>query len=232
MKSLIFLVTLMAAYSGTALAHGNHDSEESNPARIILPEEEDDYFGRNWRTFNLFQIYQYRFNQTTWGECSEAITGNFSGYKCSDKRAISVILKKFLADHVYTCINRGLAAQGGGRVAELHIEHNGITGDARHSPRSLHAENRAIDVKAFDMKLADGKVKKFVYAGTANRPFYVAFRNCWGDVIKNYNGCPYASGVRMHTGSIGWEDKNHKQHLHLSVPYCVGGSYSRSFYQR
>lgn len=200
--------------------------EEREHARMISPEEEA-FLDTFWQAFAV-----KRFPQTTWGECSEAISGNYAGYACSDKRVISVILKKFIGENIYTCINRGLSAQGGGRVQELHIIHNGITGDAAHSPRSLHAENRAIDIKTLDMKLADGRLKKLVYEGTTNRAFYTAFRKCWGQVINTQNGCPLYKSSSQLTGSIGWEDANHRHHLHLSVPHCVSGKYSTSYYQK
>lgn len=228
-----FTALLLAAlvFSPAAFAHDNEKDGDArgNHTRMITPDEEE-YLESFW---GIFAAPRYKFAQTIWGECSEAISGNYSGYQCSEKRAISVILKKFIGENIYSCINKGLAAQGGGFVADLHIEHAGITGDAAHSPRSLHAENRAIDVKALDMKLSDGRVKKFVYAGTANRAFYTAFRKCWGEVIKTKNGCPYYAGNNvMYTGSIGWEDADHRQHMHLSVPYCVGGRYMTSYYQR
>lgn len=213
------------------LAHAL-EGDEFEHTRIITPEEEQDYNNSFWSIFSNQPSIQYRFQQTTWGECSEAITGNFSGYACSDKRAISVILKKFLGEGLYQCINKGLAATGGGTVADLHVVHNGITGDARHSPKSLHAENRAIDVVSLQMKLHDGRVKDLVYQGTTNRIFYTAFRKCWGEFVHNRNGCPYASGTVMYTGSIGWENANHQHHLHLSVPYCTGGRYNSAYYQR
>ncbi len=228
--AVLGLSLVASAFSPVAFAH---EGDDEGHTRMIRPEEEQDYLNSFWSIFATSPGVRYRFQQTTWGECSEAISGNYSGYNCSDRRAISVILKKFMGDNIYTCINKGLAAQGGGYVADLHIEHNGITGDANHSPRSLHAENRAIDIKAFDMKLADGRVKKFVYAGTANRAFYTAFRKCWGEVVKTKNGCPYYAGNNvMYTGSIGWEDANHRQHMHLSIPHCVGGKYTSSYYQR
>lgn len=223
---LILLMTLV--FGPAAFAEG----DDEHHTRMIRPEEEQQYRQSFWGQFSISST-PMRFSQTTWNECSEAITGNYFGYACAERRNISVILKKFMNDHIYTCVNKALAAQGGGTVAELHIIHDGITGDARHSPRSLHAENRAIDVKAFEMKLHDGSVKKFTYAGTTNRAFYTAYRNCWGEVVHTYNGCPYVNGSnKMYTGSIGWENADHQQHLHMSVPYCVGGKYSTAYYQR
>ena len=94
-------------------------------------------------------------------------------------------------EHMYKCVNKGLEAQGGGTVDELHIVHAGIYADPSHSPRSLHAENRAIDIKALKITLKSGEVRNLVYSGTTNRTFYKAFRNCWGEIIRTYNGCPY-----------------------------------------
>ncbi len=206
---------------------GKMSDEESYQDEFVLnPEQEEEFYNK------YFFILNYRFAQTTWKECSEEITGNYYGYNCSDRRRISVILKSFIENHIYSCIDEGLAAQGGGKVSELHIVHAGITGDRNHSPRSLHAENRAVDVKSFDMKLTNGSVKEFVFANTSHKPFFKAFRKCWGKVVNKYNGCPLYKGNSELTGSIGWEDKNHKRHMHLSVPYCVSGRYGSGYFQR
>lgn len=228
----ILLVTALLILGQSSQAQTMVEGDDVEHTPMIRPDQEQDYLRSFWRSFSIEPLY--RFKQTEWGECSEAVTGNFKGYACSERRAISVILKKFLIDNIYTCINKGLAAQfGGDTVADLHIVHNGITGDARHSPKSLHAENRAIDIVSLDMKLASGKVTSVVYEGKANRVFYTALRQCWGRVLKAKNGCPYFAGDNiLYTGSIGWENKDHQHHLHLSVPYCVGGSYSSQYYQR
>ncbi len=216
------LLAALLLFSASAFAQLSGDEE--NHTRMITPDQEEQYLNQFW---SIFATSRFRFPQTTWGECSEAITGNYNGYACSDKRAISVILKKFIGENIYSCVNKGLAAQGGGSVKELHIVHNGITGDAEHSPRSLHAENRAIDIVRLEMKLTNGNVKKFVYEGTANRAFYTAFRKCWGNVVMEKNGCPaYGS----YTATIGWENADHRHHLHVSVPYCVNGRYNTSYY--
>lgn len=232
MRWLILLVSCAIIHNHATAQTLVEEGDDVDHTRIITPDEEDEYLRGFWRSFSVQPLY--RFKQTEWGECSEAITGNFKGYACSDHRAISVILKKLLADNIYTCINKGLAAQeGGGTVADLHIVHNGITGDARHSPKSLHAENRAIDIVSLEMKLADGRVKSFVYEGKTNRTFYTAFRNCWGRTLKAKNGCPYYQGSNiLYTGSIGWENKDHQHHLHVSAPHCVSGSYTSLYYQR
>lgn len=204
-------------------------SDETDEA-VLTPEQELEYFS----SLEVFgKALTYRFAQTTWNECSDWVTGNYYGYNCVRSRGISVILKKFIDAHMYKCVNRGLAAQGGGTVSEFHIVHAGIFGDPRHSPRSLHAENRAIDIKSLEVLLTNGTTRNIVYAGAQNREFFKAFRSCWGDIVRTYNGCPTYNGVLMYTGSIGWEDSNHQRHLHTSVPYCLSNkTYGPYYYRR
>ena len=237
MKALFLLfsmtfVCLQAQAGSHALEEEDHEH-----ARTLSHEEEQEFYF-NEMMFNLFGLemtkaQRFRFPQTKWKECSDEITGNYASANCTNRRGISVILKNFIFSYAYNCIDKGLQAQGlGGQVDELHIQHNGILGDRRHSPRSMHAENRAVDVKAFQMKLRDGRKYKFTYALVKNRPFYKAYRKCWGQVVRQHNGCPLYKGNIMRTGSIGWEDRNHKKHMHMSVPYCVGGKYGDYYYRR
>lgn len=216
-----------------AASQDTHSHEEGETDQHVLtPEQEDEYYSTFFPGQSKSTARGFKFSQTTWQECRDEITGNYFGYNCSNNRAISTILKSFMDKHIYKCIDKGLAAQGGGKVDELHVVHAGIFGDPRHSPKSLHAENRAIDVKSFEVKLTNGQVKKFVFSGTTHRSFFKAFRTCWGEVVRANNGCPAYNGNIMYTGSIGWEDKNHQHHMHTSVPYCVGGSYGAYYYRR
>ncbi len=197
---------------------------------VLSPEQEDQYF----KTYfpGSEKARAYKFAQTSWQECTDLVTGNYTGAKCSSSRAISVILKKFMDEHMYKCVNEGLKAQGGGVVDDMHVVHAGIFGDPNHSPRSLHSENRAIDIKSFEVKLSSGAVKTFTFAGSTHRPFFQAFRTCWGNIVKAYNGCPLYKSTASLTASIGHEDKNHQYHMHTSVPYCLGGSYGPFYYQK
>lgn len=197
---------------------------------VFTPEQEEEFL----RTHipGTSKARAFKFAQTTWLECDDTFTGNYYGFNCTNKRVMAVILKKFLDEHSYKCVDEALAAQGGGQVADLHIVHAGISGDPNHSPRSMHAENRAIDIKSMEVKLTSGKVKNFVYEGTTNRKFFTAFRQCWGKVVHENNGCPYYKQSALLTASIGWENANHQRHMHTSVPYCVKGAYSSSYYQK
>ena len=203
-------------------------NEMETDAGVMSPLEEEEY-----RTyFSAKAGSEYKFAQTVWNECADKPTGNYTGAACAKSRGMSVMLKTFIQSHMHKCIDQGLAAQGGGKVSSYHIVHAGIFADPRHSPRSLHAENRAIDIKSLQLKLTNGTSRTLVYEGTPNRAFYKAFRNCWGEIVHTYNGCPYASGVVGYTGSIGWENKDHQHHMHTSIPYCVGSSYGDYYYQR
>lgn len=205
-------------------------SEIETDEHVMSPEEEEAYLNLNIP--GTEKATTFRFAQTTWNECKDPITGNYLGYNCATSRGISVILDSFMNAHIEKCINSGLAAQGGGTAADLHIVHAGIFADPYHSPRSLHSENRAIDIRSFSVKLTSGAVKNFVFEGNQDQKFFAAFRSCWGGVVHTYNGCPYYKGTPGLTGSIGHEDRNHQHHMHTSVPYCVNGQYGSYYYQK
>ena len=173
------------------------------------------------------------FPQTVWNECSGQLTGNYSTYACVKRRNIAVILNSFLQQRLLQCAEEAMHSQTGpGTAQSLHITHAGITGDPRHSPQSLHSFNRAIDVKVLKIALTNGTVRQYTYAKTGNRTFYTALRKCWGNVVRKHNGCPLYSGSTMLTGSIGWENRAHGAHMHLSVPYCYSGSYGPGAWRR
>ena len=179
------------------------EGEEREHAHTLSPEEEANYYR---------EAYQ---------------KGN-----CANRRGISVILKDFMDAYMPICVQEALDEVDGGQLDQLHIIHDGILGDRRHSPRSMHAENRAIDIDSIVVTNYAGEKKRYLYEDVKNRPFYTAFRSCWGRIVHENNGCPYYAGNPLRTGSIGWEDKNHRHHMHTSVPYCVRGKYGSYYYNR
>lgn len=184
--------------------------------------------------FDLHDILEplIRFPQTRWNECSDRITGNYGSFGCSSRRNIAVILKSFMNSALLKCVNAGLEAQGGGYARSLHIQHAGITADSRHSSKSLHSVNRAIDVKKIRVQKTNGRTQEFTYAKTGNRPFYTALRRCWGRTIADENSCPLYKRSTLLTASIGWENRNHGRHMHLSVPYCISGRHGPGLWKR
>jgi hypothetical protein len=204
---------------------------EEQHAHVFTPEEEAQFYEQAYQKGNL-GILDFQFEQTSWRECTDFVTGNYSGYNCANRRGISVILKEFMDTHMPACVQEGLNAVGEGELDQLHIIHDGILGDRRHSPRSMHAENRAIDIRSFRIAMYDGRELNFKFNDNSKRNFFKAFRSCWGKVVHEENGCPLYSGDQGRTGSIGWEDSNHQNHMHTSVPYCVNGRYAGRYYRR
>ena len=222
---------LTASANSQIVTYSTHNEAKETGASVLTPEQEEAYYEEARRKGN-YELLDFRFEQTDWRECTDNITGNYSGYKCANRRAIASILKNFMDDYMPTCVQEALDEVGGGELDQLHIIHDGILGDRRHSPRSMHAENRAIDIDSFVVTTYDGKTKKYLYESSANRGFYTAFRKCWGRIVHENNGCPYYKNTPLRTGSIGWEDSDHQHHMHTSVPYCVGGSYGSYYYNR
>lgn len=212
-------------------AVNDHSEEDHSHAHTLSPEEERRFYEQAYQK-GQFEILEFKFPQTDWRECTDNITGNYTGYNCANRRRVSVILKDFMDEYMPVCVQEALDSVGEGELDQLHITHDGILGDRRHSPRSLHAENRAIDIKLFRVRFYDGSEKSFEFKDQKNRNFYRAFRKCWGRTVSEKNSCPLYSGNVERTGSIGWEDKNHQYHMHTSVPYCVSGSYGSYYYRR
>jgi len=213
------------------VTYESQSSDQESYNHTLTPEQEEAYY-REARQKGNYELLNFRFAQTDWRECTDNITGNYSGYSCANRRGISVMLKTFMDDFMPSCVQEALDTVGGGELDQLHIIHDGILGDRRHSPRSMHAENRAVDIDSFVVTTYDGNQKRYLYEDQSNREFYVAFRNCWGRVVHENNGCPYYAGNPQRTGSIGWEDSNHQHHMHTSVPYCVSGNYGSYYYNR
>lgn len=226
MKSLLVLVLFLGTSVSFAEDHFMLEAEETD-ASVLSPEEEEAYLEEQ-----ALRGEKGRFPQTRWLECSDAVTGNYTGFNCTNRRGISVVLDGFLQDNFLRCANAGLSAIGSQRAVDMHVTHAGIQGDANHSPRSLHAEARAVDVRSFTMYFSNGSSREFLFRGSSNITFFNAFRSCWGRTIANQNGCPLISGQTRLTASIGKEDSNHQNHMHVSVPHCVNGNYSGLYFRR
>ena len=224
MKNIIVLILLLGSSTAFSNIEYPYQAVETDKS-VLTPEEEKIYFETQ-------RSLKGRFPQTRWRECDDPVTGNYTSARCTNSRGISVILDGYLQDEFLRCANEGLSAIGSARAFDMHITHVGIQGDANHSPRSLHAEARAVDVKSFTMFFSNGSSRDFAFRGSSNVNFFNAFRSCWGKVMSSDNGCPLISGQTKLTGSIGKEDRNHQNHMHVSVPHCVNGQYSSLYFRR
>jgi hypothetical protein len=231
--SIVFALLTSATVSAGINVTYEHSvrQEKRSHAHVLTPEEEKTYL-EELEQKGDFHLLDFRFAQTKWYECSDPITGNFTNYSCNDRRGIAVILKRFMDDYLPQCVQAAMDKNDGGEIEKLHIIHDGILGDRRHSPRSLHAENRAIDIRAFRVTTYQNPTQTYAFTEEKNDSFYDDFRSCWGRAGHENNGCPKYRGSFLKTGSIGKEDSNHQYHLHTSVPYCYRGDYGRYYYKR
>ena len=168
--------------------------------------------------------------QVLWDECGGEIkssyieNGKLTGCK---KRKVSKEYIEFFEENFNKCAQdsfvefEGLSTTEG--LSNLKFGHKGIAGDTRHSNRSYHSVNRAIDIAHIDITY-NGEPRRFKVSNQNKDPekkFFDAFRACWdAQIVKNKSGCPGNDPK----GSIGHEDKDHKHHMHLSLPYCPSKS--------
>ena len=227
-KTLILALTFLSitaqAQEGQVVTVETFEAEETDSS-VLSPEAAEQYLIENEHLRGFFP-------QTKWRECNDTLTGNYSGYNCSNNRGISEILEEFKNRNFYNCVNEALEHVGKPQAVDLHVTHDGIQGDANHSPRSLHAEARAVDVDSFVVYYSSSSSERISFKSSANNAFFGKFRSCWGKAVNTQNGCPLISGRYDLTGSIGKEDRNHQNHMHVSVPYCVRGSYSSRYFKR
>lgn len=157
---------------------------------------------------------------------------------CNRNRKMSLALADFINQNMSPCVQQAMSSLGiGNEISKIHIKHAGIRGDENHSTKSLHAVLRAIDINELEVELNDSSNVKFnVVAGwsgilarkkgkaltTAQKQsveFYSQFRRCWANKLVEQNQCQNKGALKMR-GSVGWEDPDHRNHLHLSLPYC------------
>lgn len=216
------VMALITWISSPAHAQSVPEVENATP---FTPEQEEEYF----RKFG--QDNRKALNGNKWNECRKPVSGNYGAYKCSSRRKIHNILLEFMHDHLGDCVEQAASSQGV-RLQDFHIVHKGIYADARHSPRSLHAAGRAIDIKSIVITKTNRKKVTYNFQSSSSNSFYNSLRSCWGKVVKRYNSCPTFGGRHDRTGSIGKEHSKHKHHMHLSVPKCARGSYIGDSFRR
>lgn len=176
--------------------------------------------------------------QVIWDEC-KGIKSNYDDGAQSatcKKRKVSKEFINFFDDNFAKCVQ--LAADGFNgedsedqEVESIKFSHAGISGDPRHSNKSYHSVNRAMDIRTISFK-KNGKTVTLKVSDQKKSPakeFFKKFRKCWSDQIVNYkSNCP----GKAPKGSIGHEHRNHQHHLHLSLPYCPRTFKGNSYYHK
>lgn len=163
------------------------------------------------------------------------------GPRCDKALAMNKALADAINTYLPECINRSAnAVFGYGKLTtELgasgnHIYHHGCVGDARHQKTgSWHNEGLAIDltglkVGGMTLKYEDATKNK----GAKVDRFFGHLRKCWSDKVKAHHSSCRKTGKkgRAESGSIGYEDKKHQHHLHLSLP-CATYSNGRATFK-
>lgn len=69
-------------------------AQEHEHAKVLNPEEEARYYEEAYQKEG-FGLLDFKFAQTDWRECTHDITGNYTGYRCANRRGISVISTAF-----------------------------------------------------------------------------------------------------------------------------------------
>lgn len=155
--------------------------------------------------------------------------GSLKHYNCSKKRKVSKEYFNFFNENFATCNKKAFSKlYPSAEVTKISFTHEGVAGDTRHSNGSYHSINRAIDIALFKI---EAKGKSFVFDvknqnKRTEKTFFKEFRQCWNDAIIAHKGSCNGSGYQ---GTIGGEDKDHKNHMHVSLPFCDGrrGYYSK-----
>lgn len=204
---------------------------EDDHQHVFSPEQEKEFW-QEMEFKGLDPSIFFQFPQTDWLECRDYVTGNYINFGCVQRRRISEILKDFIDEHLTQCIDQVLTNSGYPKARDYHLVHIGVFGDPRHSPRSLHSQNRAIDIQSIRLTLESGRQKNLRFSQSQNSWFFNPLRQCWGRAISTYNDCPLFNNQLRLTGSIGKEDPNHQNHLHLSVPYCINKRYAGNYFRR
>lgn len=170
-----------------------------------------------------------------WNECSGPVTGNYflsheKQLRCHQSRMISKSFQGFLQSQLPRCAQTVMNTLGiRGRVQSIHLTHTGLTGDERHrnAGGSLHNIERALDVKYLNVRLTNRKMYQFDYGNgvinsrTTDRRFFEGVRKCWQEAhLRRDRNCRINKKPNGFVASIGWEDRKHQRHLHLSYPIC------------
>jgi hypothetical protein len=203
---------------------------------LLNAEQEDEYFENNTiESISLPHTFggQKAFSKgiALWNECDfYELSGNYFNSNCNNGRRISAELNTLLEKNFIGCVSK--ASQRKYRPQAVHIIHKGIFADKRHSPLSMHAFGRAIDIKEIIVTTKANQRVSYNFERVGDGTFYKKFRRCWGKVIKRQAKCPYFEKDRNLTGSIGKEDEDHQRHMHLSVPACQSGKYIEPYFKR
>jgi len=232
MKTLLTTLMMLIVSSATSAQNINKFENEEDFGPGFFPHQKEvsqESFGHIQEESQTITMDKADFPIMRWKECEDDLTGNYYSYNCSNRREIAVNFHGYLQDDLFQCVDEGLKELGFADSQKVHIEHRGIKCDGNHNRRSLHCQFRALDIVNFQVNTVDDQSVKITYAKLGNRPFYEALRKCWGKLVVEGNECGVRGSLER-TASIGWEDRNHNRHMHLSLPVCSNGRYIGGYF--
>ena len=161
---------------------------------------------------------------SSWNECSGIVRGNYEGARCATARGMASEFLVFMQRQLVACVNQGMSSIGLPNTDRISLIHRGVMADDNHGRESLHAVGRAIDIARITAypKGLDAVTMDYLRAvqspSSCERKFYVKLRQCFGEIHRG-RGCPRRrSGQPL--GTIAWEDRDHRRHIHVSMPFC------------
>ena len=169
----------------------------------------------------------------TWDGCSKPalIKGGYGSDKSCGKAYFHQKFEGQMNKQFFLCVERGANKANLAQPQRVFVNHDGSYNNrkARNSKRlSMHAYARALDIAAFNLVDAAGKVTKIStnvrnFRGTT-KVFYNEFRQCWKEAMPKScrNGMTEAKGsIGIPSSALGG-NKLHNDHIHLSYAPCAG----------
>jgi Extensin-like protein C-terminus len=147
--------------------------------------------------------------------------------KCGDV-TIAESFAPVLMKNLPICIAEGAKASGIDKPIQSTNVYNADSYSKRKTSSgsrwSLHSTGRAFDIWQIDVMFSDGTTLKTpMTVSSKNKPFYKKFNACWERLIKQ-KMAKINSQCQRFDGLINCTDKNHQDHVHLSLPYCPRAS--------
>ncbi len=124
------------------------------------------------------------------------------------------------------CIAEGVRASGISKPiknTKVYNAHSLRTTRQTSDCRSIHYKARALDIWGMDVTFEDGtNLYTKMHIDDRNRPFYKEFNKCWERETKAAMRREYPSSRRCHSydGLIDCSRSDHRDHVHVSLPYC------------
>ncbi len=121
------------------------------------------------------------------------------------------------------CIAEGVRASGISKPiknTKIYNAHSVRSTPQTSDCRSLHYKGRAFDIWGMDVTFEDGTtLYTKMHIDHRSRPFYKEFNKCWERETKAVMRRTNRQCER-YDGLLDCADRDHRDHVHVSLPYC------------